>query len=233
MALEGSKEGFGVQKAQERVMQWAPLAAKYSQKYGVPASWILAVVYAESGGNPKAENPCCVGLMAIHLTAHGKTRGDMLDPDKNMDYGTSLLAASRDAGYDLPASASIHVAGGGSQFKPHPGTCCSAMCKPSCPIDPKTGKRRCTQHPDFPGGSPWGMCEHIFPKTQGDGAVGYIDRVVRASNSFVSLLSGLPLPGPNGPPVPIPLARAESPLPVVAGVAMGFFAAQWALNRWA
>ncbi len=212
MALEGSKEGFGIRKSQERVLQWAQLAAKYSKKYDVPASWILAVVFAESGGDPKAENPCCVGLMAIHLAAHGKTRADMKDPDKNMDYGTSLLAASRNAGYDLPASASIHVAGGGSKFKPHAGTCKSARDK----------------HPSFPTGSPWGMCEHMFTSTHGDGSVGYIDRVVRANNSFVSLLAGLSLP--NGPQPPIQLAGFSSPLPLVAGVAVGFIAIQCGLG---
>ena len=170
----GSEVGFGVEKAQARVLAWAPIGDKYAQKYGVPLSWILGVMFAESGGNPSAENPCCVGLMAIHLKAHGKTRAQMLDPEQNIDYGTSLLARSKNKGYDLPAAASIHVAGGGRRLVPHAGTCSSARGK----------------HPSFPAGSPWGMCEHMFTKTMGDGSVGYIDRVVRANNSFAALLAG-------------------------------------------
>lgn len=167
-----------VARARERVLSWAPLAAEKAAKYGVPLSWILAVVYAESGGNPDADNAprCggtgCVGLMAIHWKVHGKSREAMLDPEQNLDYGTSLLAESRKRGYDLPAAASIHVAGGGTTYTPHSGTCDSAMVSAA-----------------FPEGSPWGYCEHMFAGRQGDGAVGYIDRVVRANNSFIEALA--------------------------------------------
>lgn len=167
-----SGEHAEVVRTQQRVLDWERPAAEKASKYGVPLPWILAIIYAESGGRPDAENPCCVGLMAIHCVAHGKSREDMLSPDKNLDYGTSLLAESRRRGYDLPATASIHVAGGGTEYKPHSGTCSSAMVSSA-----------------FPDGSPWGYCEHMFTARQGDGAVGYIDRVVRANNSFIDLLA--------------------------------------------
>ena len=178
-----------VLRTQQRCLDWAALAADKAAKYDVPLSWILAVVYAESGGKADAENACCVGLMAIHCVAHNKSRAEMHDPEKNLDYGTSLLAESRSRGYDLPATASIHVAGGGVEYKPHSGTCCSAKCKPGCDPD------KCSEHPDHPEGSPWGYCEHMFRKTQGDGAVGYIDRVVPANNSLLDLLWGRVEPG--------------------------------------
>jgi len=194
----GSEFAFNVEPTQQRVMQWLPLAEKYSKKHGVPVSWILGVIFAESGGNPAAENPCCVGLMAIHLKAHGKSRAAMLNPDLNMDYGTSLLARSRNKGFDLPQAASIHVAGGGYKLEPRPGTCSSARV-----------------HPAF-ASSPWGMCEHMFPKTGGDGAVGYIDRVVRANNSFIRLL-GL------SRPEPLAAGIGQKALPLLLGVGIGYF----------
>ena len=187
-----------VTETQQRVLTWDPLAAKAAAKYDVPLSWILAFIFAESGGKADADNApaCggtgCVGLMAIHWAVHGQTKADMLDPAKNLDYGTSLLAESRKRGYDLPTAASIHVAGGGTTYSPHSGTCCSAKCKPSC-------QGRCSEHPDHPEGSPFGMCEHMHRGTQGDGSVGYIDRIVRANNSFIDLLANRvtePLPSP-------------------------------------
>jgi len=212
-----SADVAAVHQAAERVLQWAPLADKYGDKYGVPPSWILGVIYSESGGDPAAENPCCVGLMAIHLAAHGKTRSEMLDPEANVDYGTSLLAASRLRGYDLPAAASIHVAGGGRDMKPHPGDCRSAV----------------GIHPDFPDGSPWGMCEHMFPRTHGDGAVGYIDKVVRANNFMIDALGArLPMPPTPFPPGRIaPASVVGSIVPFALGAAAGYLALDWALPK--
>ncbi len=144
----------------ERVLQWRGLAQKYADKYNIPVSWLLGFIFAESGGNPQAENFCCVGLMAIYWSVHGKTRADMLDPEKNIDYGASLLAKTKARGYQLPGVASVHVGGGGMTGDPH-----TAM------------------------KSPWGMREHMWlQKPQGDGSVGYIDRVVRANNYFVNRL---------------------------------------------
>lgn len=230
-----------VRATQDRVMEWGPLAAKAGSKHGVPLSWILAVMYAESGGVADADNApaCggtgCVGLMAIHWAVHRQTREDMLDPEKNLDYGTSLLAESRRRGYDLPASASIHVAGGGTEYKPHPGTCCSAKCKPTC-------THGCTEHPEHPEGSPWGMCEHAFPSTQGDGAVGYIDRVVRANNSFIDRLAGkstgyeIPPPAPPVPsddmdPETVRSTVGAGPLAAFAGAAVLAYLAVGEVSR--
>lgn len=99
-----------------RALEWLPLAEKYGAKYGVPPAWILATITVESGGNPTAENFCCVGLMAIYVKgsrpAHpSKTREQMLDPEQNLDYGTSLLAKSVARGLDFPQTASVHNCG--------------------------------------------------------------------------------------------------------------------------
>jgi hypothetical protein len=161
----------------DRVLEWLPLAETYAEKYGVPVSWILAIIFAESGGNPKAENFCCAGLMAIFWTVHGKSKADMLDPEKNVDYGTSLLAQSRARGQDLPGAASVHVAGGGTTGTPRKNSL-----------------------------SPWGMAEHMWPEGQGDGSVGYIDRVVRANNMFVERLEHGDVP----PPLPYLGQRASA-----------------------
>ncbi len=103
----------------QRALEWLPLAEKYGAKYGVPPAWILATITVESGGKPTAENFCCVGLMAIYVKgprpAHPtKTREQMLDPDQNVDYGTSLLAKSVAHGLDFPQTASVHNCGASS-----------------------------------------------------------------------------------------------------------------------
>lgn len=102
--------------------EWRELAKKYADKYGVPLSWVLATIAIESGGNPEAENWCCAGLMAIYWKVHGKKRVDMLDPDKNLDYGVSLLAKSVKLGLDYPQTASVHNAGAEAGGTPHPST---------------------------------------------------------------------------------------------------------------
>ena len=103
----------------EKTKQWISLATEKSLKYGVPLHWILGVITAESGGDPNAHNWCCYGLMAIYLEVHNKTAEEMSDPDKNLDYGTGLLASSVKKGLDLPQTASVHNAGGGTSGMPH------------------------------------------------------------------------------------------------------------------
>jgi hypothetical protein len=191
----------------DEVMAWRELAEAKAAKYGVPASWILAFIFAESGGNPSASNFCCTGLMAIMTQppVHGKSKAQMLDPEQNVDYGASLIAQSAGGGNELPGVASIHVAG------PKVGTA----------TEPKQNIH-----------SPWGMSEHMWlDNPQGDGSVGYIDRVVRANNMFVRLLSGSQhVPPPTTEPPP-PLAKASSGLvPFAVGGALGV-AAMLGLER--
>jgi hypothetical protein len=102
----------------EKTKQWIELAREKSTKYNVPLHWILGVITAESGGDPSAHNWCCYGLMAIYLKVHNKTSSEMADPDTNLDYGTSLLASSVKKDLDLPQTASVHNAGGGTTGTP-------------------------------------------------------------------------------------------------------------------
>ena len=106
----------------EKTKQWISLAAEKSKKYSVPVHWILGVITSESGGDPSAHNWCCYGLMAIYLAVHNKTAEEMSDPEQNVDYGTSLLAGSVSKGLDLPQTASVHNAGGGTSGMPHLST---------------------------------------------------------------------------------------------------------------
>lgn len=185
----------------EKTMQWRPLAEQMAAKHGIPVSWILGVIFAESGGKPDAANACCTGLMAIMTQppVHGKSKAQMLDPEQNVDYGASLLAQSASQGNELPQVASVHVAG------PKKGTL----------AEPKQNIH-----------SPWGMSEHMWlDHPQGDGSVGYIDRVVRANNMFVRMLEG-ELPKPPA------LAKAGGGVaPFVVGALAGL-AGVVGLRRW-
>lgn len=151
----------GKDKVLAKVLQWRALAEEMGKKHGVPPQWILGFILAESGGNPSAENFCCVGLMAVFWKVHGKRREDMLDPRKNVDYATSTIARTiKTAGFDLPRAASVHVGGGGTTGQPHASA-----------------------------SNPWGLREHSWvERPDRDGSLGYIDRVVRASNTFAQLL---------------------------------------------
>lgn len=109
-----------VPEAIYRALDWSDLAERYGRKHGVPPEWIIAIIAIESGGDPAAQNKCCAGLMAIYAKLHGKTRQEMLDPEKNVDYGASLLGRSRKKGLDFVESASVHVAGATRTGQPHP-----------------------------------------------------------------------------------------------------------------
>lgn len=197
----------GVRTTVERVLPWLSLAESLGGPRGVPPSWTLGVIYAESGGDPDASNYCCVGLMAIMAKIHGKTRAELFDPNTNVDVGTDLLGQSVAKGFDLPQAASIHV-GGAAGGKPHPSS-----------------------------KSSWGMREHVLDAPGWDGASGYIERVVMANNLFATILQDQPpAPPPDpapphpAPPLP-PVSRAGSSLAAVA-VGAGFVAAYFAGRQW-
>jgi hypothetical protein len=194
----------------ERTQQWIPLARKYGAIHGVPPAWILGTIVIESGGDDLADNIAsggckskgvstgCVGLMAIHWAVHGQTKSDMLDAEKNIDYGTSLLARSAAKGYDYPQAASIHVAGGGTTMTPHSGNC-----------------PECRRH----GFCPWGMCEHKGYIERGVKAVNVFTDI---------LGDRPPLPGNGLPPVPLKTAGVGGTLLVFgAGAVVGYYAIEF------
>ncbi len=109
----------GADAATARVESWIPLARPIARTAGVPLSWVLGVMYAESQGRPEVENFCCVGLMAINVGVFRQfTREQWKDPATNLRQGAQLLGDSRRAGWQLPEAASIYNAGP-SQIAPH------------------------------------------------------------------------------------------------------------------
>lgn len=109
---------------------WLPSAKLHARAHGVPVSWVLAVIYAESGGNPTVRNACCAGLMALSLAVYKISEAQAFDPEINIELGTKTLGQYRAQGWDLPEVASMYNAG------------------------PKAGRPK----PDL--SDPWGMVEN-------------------------------------------------------------------------
>lgn len=89
-----------------RVLQWKPLAEKYATASSVlKPEEILAIIWSESTGNPKAVNPAdpSYGLMQITIPLarhYGLFQGDQIgfentellfDPDTNVKIGSAFL----------------------------------------------------------------------------------------------------------------------------------------------
>jgi soluble lytic murein transglycosylase-like protein len=108
-------------RATAKTEQWAGLAQKYATLYGVPLSWVLAVIYAESGGDPTvgSSDDLGAGLMQLTLSVYGLTRAEAQDPETSVRLGTQTLGQARQRGNDLPAVASVYNAGGGHTGTPH------------------------------------------------------------------------------------------------------------------
>jgi len=144
-----------------KVGRWRSLAVTSAKRYGVPLAWILAVIFAESGGDaaagPNAKG--FGGLMGIGpLTVRAIEPGspktsaaDIHDAEWNVHVGTAYLARLRSEagakGSELPIVASLYNAGQPAPGKPWPSQ-----------------------------RSPWGMRENE----------GYISRVVRAANAVIA-----------------------------------------------
>jgi soluble lytic murein transglycosylase-like protein len=107
-----------------RVMRWRTLAEKYSARSGVPAHWILGVIFAETGGVPTLTSPVgAFGLMQVMpFNWGGRSKEQMADPETNIAVGSSILAAHmRRMGRDLPKVASGYSAGAQAKTgAPHP-----------------------------------------------------------------------------------------------------------------
>lgn len=83
----------------DQVQTWANNAAAVAS---IPAAWILAIMYIESRGNPRASNPHdpSYGLMALELATARQMAGDasitaadlISDPQLNANLGAAYLA---------------------------------------------------------------------------------------------------------------------------------------------
>lgn len=154
---------------------WAPLIRKAARKHGIPPSWVLAFINAETGAwsdDPRVQadcgpwsrrcrNTCCAGLMQVmvqpypnHTTYGGyQNREDMRDPWKAIDTGSAILGKMVDrANWELPAMASSYNQGPGNGSVHCPGGRAHA-CNPSY----------------------WAMCSDP----------GYISRVVTGNNTAI------------------------------------------------
>lgn len=74
------------------------LIQRASQKYGVPAALIKAVMKQESGFDPTVVSPAgAVGLMQLLPSTAGKSVAQLKDPATNIDAGTKYLKEQLDS----------------------------------------------------------------------------------------------------------------------------------------
>lgn len=78
------------------VLHWESLAASASNRWPeVPQPLILAVIAAESGGNPRARSRAgAIGLMQIIPRSWIGTEAELFDPNYNVRAGTWHLSLS-------------------------------------------------------------------------------------------------------------------------------------------
>jgi len=97
--------------------QWQPFIAESAQRFEISASWISAVLLAESAGNPHAVSPKgAMGLMQIMpgtwaaLRAQLALGNDPFDPRDNILAGAAYLRRMRDR-YGYPGLFAAYNAG--------------------------------------------------------------------------------------------------------------------------
>lgn len=107
----------------ERVeSHWGDLCRRIGEKYGLPDGWLQAMIWRESGGNPKARNPETsasreddgVGLMQITDTSikAGHSDVELEDPEVNVELGAAFIASLiRRYGRDFPRVSAAYNAG--------------------------------------------------------------------------------------------------------------------------
>jgi hypothetical protein len=116
---------------------WASIARWAAKRSGIPTSWVIGFICAETGNwakDPAVEaycgpwstvchNPCCAGPMQVMVTPYPnyKTYGgypnatDMQDPAKAIDTGAKMLARmaqNSNVQGELPALAATYNSGG-------------------------------------------------------------------------------------------------------------------------
>lgn len=100
----------------ERVIaRWEMLCNDTGDRFGVSRGWLLAMVWRESGGNPRAFNPDGGrGLLQITSAAlkAGRTDEQLFDPGTNVGIGARYVAdLMRRYGRDFPRVAAAFNAG--------------------------------------------------------------------------------------------------------------------------
>lgn len=91
------------QRVGQRLESLTPLVDQHSERTQLPSALLLAVIHAESSGNPQAiSHADARGLMQIRPAAEtdalrvlrlpDSARGDLFDPDYNLLIGSTYLA---------------------------------------------------------------------------------------------------------------------------------------------
>lgn len=102
--------------------RWGDLCRILGAKHGLPDGWLQAMIWRESGGNPKARNPerkpgsedDGVGLGQITSAAlkGGHSDAELEDPVVNVDIMAGYIAAlAKRYGWDFPKVAAAYNAG--------------------------------------------------------------------------------------------------------------------------
>lgn len=96
------------------------LARKWAAVRGIPAHWVLATIWAESRGNPRAYaggREDSYGLMQVNWNAHGARiaatgygKASLFEPDKNIEWGTRILKEAYDRAVKSGTTNPIDVA---------------------------------------------------------------------------------------------------------------------------
>jgi membrane-bound lytic murein transglycosylase B len=110
----------------ERMQRWMPLIAEASRRFGVPRTWIRAVMLAESGGRtmigegqPITSSTGAMGLMQLMPSTYADMRAqyslgaDPFDPHDNVIAGAAYLRWLRQK-YDYPAMFAAYNDGPGN-----------------------------------------------------------------------------------------------------------------------
>jgi soluble lytic murein transglycosylase-like protein len=94
---------------------WAPLAEQAAAEHGLDPALVLAVVQAESGGDPLAVSPAgALGLMQV-MPDKFSPGEDPFDPEANLRAGCSYLRRMLDRyGGDLESALAAYNAGPGA-----------------------------------------------------------------------------------------------------------------------
>jgi len=107
----------------ECALRWLELAQEVANKTFVPVAWIMAMIYAESRGNEKAE--AADGGWGLLQITHpslkaGYSKEQVFDPRTNLTIGARLIARNASKGIGIPGIASCYNAGGIALGSPHP-----------------------------------------------------------------------------------------------------------------
>lgn len=105
------------------VERWTSLACAVSAEKAIMPSWVMAMIYAESRGNEKAEAPDGGwGLMQITSPAYkkGYTKAQVFDPATNLRIGARIISSHFPVTVELPVIASCYNAGAPAFGRAHP-----------------------------------------------------------------------------------------------------------------